>query len=161
MFGHLWQLPLMRRVPPLWRGVLATLALELLLASAFVFTLRGHVDHPRGEFLSDLAGIGATIFVAFVIEMSVIVLWSTRYDVEDDALSGETVGFGFAALLGIGFALALTNHDHAQALTFLEELGFSWSLVSLAMLAVLVAVYPLVLYERNRPKASPEKPKST
>jgi cytochrome bd-type quinol oxidase subunit 2 len=150
---RIWRLPLLKRVPPLWRGVLAILMLELLLSVALVFWLRAHVDHPRPEFLSDLAGVGATIFVAYVISMSTIVLWSTRYDAENDAISGEAVGFGLAALLGVGFALTLTNHDQAHALTSLEALGLSWALVSLAMLGLLVAAYPFMLYERHRPKS--------
>jgi hypothetical protein len=161
MLERFWRFPLANRVPPLWRGVLVILAFELLLSGAFAFALRAHVKHPQPEFLSDLAGIGATIFVAYVIEMSVIVLWATRYDAEDDAVSGETVGFGLAAFLGVGFALALTNHGHTHALTFIEELGLSWALVSLAMLGLLVAAYPLMLYERNRPKTPAKGTKST
>jgi cytochrome bd-type quinol oxidase subunit 2 len=156
-----WKLPLLRRVPSLWRGVFVLLLSELLLSAALVVFLRAHADRPQREFLSDLAGVGATIFVAFVIEMSAIVLWSTRYNSEDDALSGESVGFGLAALLGVGFALALTNHDRAHALTLLEELGFAWSLVSLGMLGLLVAAYPYMLYERNRPRARAKGSKST
>jgi hypothetical protein len=148
-----WRLPLLRRLRPLWRGVIVIALFDLLLSGALVFTLHRYVSRPQPEFLGNLAGVGSTIFVAFVIEMSAIVLWSTSHDDEDDALSGETVGFGFAALVGVGFALALANHKDSHALTSLEELGLAWSILSLGMLGLIVAAYPLMIYERHRLKS--------
>jgi hypothetical protein len=156
-----WRLPLVRRLHPLARGLVVTGFIELILAAALVFSLHNSISHPQREFLGDLAGVGATIFVAFVIEMAAIMLWSTSYDAEDDALSGETAGFGFAALLGIGFALALSNHGESHALSWLEALGLSWSFVSLGILGAIVAAYPLLIYERHRPKSTVKGKKST
>jgi len=88
--------------------------------------------------------------------MSAIALWTTRYDAEDDILNGESTAIGISGVLGIGFAVALANHDRSHGLSWLESFGYAWSIVSLAMLALLVAAYPLMIYERNRPKSAPE-----
>jgi hypothetical protein len=98
-----------------------------------------------------LAGVGATIFVAFIVEMAAIALWAEKYDAEHDVLNGESTALGISGVLGIGFAVALTNHSHSHDLGWLESFGYAWSIVSLAMLALLVAAYPLMIYERNRP----------
>jgi hypothetical protein len=130
-----------------------------LLAGSLVFYLHRDSANPDPEFFGVLAGVGATIFVSFIVEMSAIALWATRYDATDDLLNGESTALAISGVLGIGFAVALANHDPSQDLTWLESFGYGWSIVSLAMLALLVAAYPLMLYERNRP--SPQRNKKS
>jgi hypothetical protein len=126
-------------------------SLQTLLSASFVFYLHRHATAPRPAFFGVLAGVGATIFVSFVVAMSAAALWTARYDDEDDILNGESAALAISGVLGIGFAVALANHSPSHGLSWLETFGYAWSVVSLAMLALLVAAYPLMIYERHRP----------
>lgn len=145
-----WRLPLLKRLPPLWRGVVVVGLLQLLLALSFSFYLRHHVANPQSGFLDDLGSVGATLFVAFVVETAATALWLTKYTPEAEAISGEAVGFGFCAFLGIALSLALRNHGANHNLTWLEALALGWAIVSLFMLGLIVAAFPLIHYERRR-----------
>jgi hypothetical protein len=151
LHGFWLKLPLVRSLPPLIRGMVVFGLFQSLLSGAFVFFLHRSSPDPDPAFFGVLAGVGASVFLAFIVEMSAVVLWTSRYDTEDDLLNGESAALGVCGFLGVGFAVALANHSHAHNLNWVEAYGYAWSVVSLGMLGLLVAAYPLMIYERNRP----------
>jgi hypothetical protein len=100
---------------------------------------------PSPELLRNLAQIGATLLVAYGVEVG----WAARSTRSRGARKqfwvGFVVGIGSAGLLGIVGSLVISERvaDHwAQ----IDKLAFSWVVSSLGLLGILVVSLPSIVY---------------
>ena len=100
------------------------------------------------EALSDIAQIGATLLVAYAIEMSWVVKESPTRGSRREGWVGFVTGIGLCSAAGIALALAFIGKTGSTGL--LGALGGVWMLFSLGFLGLLVAMLPYLLYELAR-----------
>ncbi len=98
-----------------------------------------------------MAGIGASFFLAYVIEAT----WLTnRLELKDDEQAniflGVVMGIGLCGLLAIGLSLMLSEHSSASHFSFFGRYVFWWSSVSMTFLGVLEAVQPALTFDVKR-----------
>lgn len=133
-----------------WHGF-AT-AIGLMAAGAFliaggIFLTENHL-RLSDPALSDIAQIGATLLVAYAIEMSWVVKESRTRGSEREGWVGFVTGIGLCSAAGIVLAVAFVGKTGPTS--FLEALGGVWMLFSLGFLGLLVAMLPYLLYELAR-----------
>jgi hypothetical protein len=96
------------------------------------------------EALSDIAHLGATLLVAYAVEISWFVKESSNRGSRSENWLGFVVGIGVSSALGIAIAVALVGRESSG---FLASMGATWMLFALGLLALLVATLPYLLYE--------------
>jgi hypothetical protein len=146
MQGFWWKLPLLRRLTQVQRGLLGAIALVLACALALVPNVNRFVPHPEPRFLGSLAQVGATLLVAYAVEVVWLLKTSRTRGGDREIFVGGAAGLGTCGVFGIGFALALAEHRGASWTTA-EEFGFAWSVASLGLLASLVGLLPVFMYD--------------
>ncbi|HEX5609376.1 MAG TPA: hypothetical protein VFX45_04700 [Solirubrobacterales bacterium] len=92
-----------------------------------------------------MAQIGATLLVAYGVEISWVLKESRLRDAGRENWVGIAVGLGCGGLVGIGLALALSGAGKTFSLA--QELVFSVSVASISLLGFLVALGPFAVYE--------------
>lgn len=133
-----------------WHGFATAIGLmaagAFLIAGVIIFT----DNHLRlsDPALSDIAQIGATLLVAYAIEMSWVVKESRTRGDEREGWVGFVTGIGLGSAAGIALAVAFVGKTGPTS--FLEALGAVWMLFSLGLLALLVPMLPYLLYELAR-----------
>lgn len=100
---------------------------------------------PSENLLTSIAQVGATLLVAFGIEISTFLRESRKRGGDRENWVGTAAGTGSSGLVGICLALALAGAG--GPLTLLERFLFSFSILSIAMLGVVVALLPLAMHE--------------
>jgi hypothetical protein len=146
-----------RKVKTIRTGTIVAL---LGIAIGSFFFARGYRQlfaYPSPDLMRAMAGIGASIFLAYVVEAT----WMAGvidHDEDYEFWLGFATGMAIAGLLGIGAALAVAEHRAAGHSNFLDDYGFSWSAFSLLLLGLVVARNPVIAYERM--KASKKKNES-
>jgi drug/metabolite transporter (DMT)-like permease len=119
-----------------------------MVAGAFsvagVIVIKGHISFSS-EALSDIAQIGATLLVAYAVEMAWFVKESRTRGRKRENWVGFVAGIGFSSALGIMSAVALVSHEGSS--NFLEAVGLVWTLFSVGLLGLLVALLPYLLYD--------------
>jgi hypothetical protein len=139
-----WNLPLLRRLSPQQRGLAAAVAVVVVISALVFPAVSRFVHEPSATLCGNLAQIGATLLVAYALEMSWVLKISRRRSRGRENWVGVVSGFGLCALAGIGVALGL--EDHAGFGTF-AQLAFSWSAASIGFLGALIAVIPVLVHE--------------
>lgn len=96
---------------------------------------------PSPELLRTMAGIGASFFLAYVIEAAWL---AKRFPASGrgELLLGWLMGFAAAGLAGIIFALILSELPSGTTFGRSEDFRLWWALVSLIGLGLLVAIQP-------------------
>jgi hypothetical protein len=112
----------------------------------FTPAIGSYASNPPESLFGDLAQVGATLLVAYAVEVSWILKISIRRGRNEAHWVGITTGLGVCGVIGVAFALVLSAHGVA-ALSFAEELIFGWTAASLGMLGFLVALLPFSVYE--------------
>ncbi|MGN6257732.1 MAG: hypothetical protein ACTHN3_08295 [Solirubrobacterales bacterium] len=112
------------------------------IAGAIV--LEGHLS-LSSEALSDIAQIGATLLVAYAIEMSWFVKESRTRGGRREKWVGFVAGIGFCSALGILSAIALVTPEDPSS--FFAAVGIVWTIFSIGFLGFLVALLPYLLYD--------------
>lgn len=143
MNGFWWRLPLLRGLSPMSRGVLEALATTFgctLVSFVGIHRLFPDPAHTAGA----LAQIGATLLVAYAIQMSWALQTSRKRGSQRENWVGVTSGIGFCALISIALALALA--DHHEPLNWLEAFAFGWVVVGIALLGIWIAFQPWAMY---------------
>jgi hypothetical protein len=128
------------------RGLIAPVAGIALTSALFVPAVDRYASNPPGSLFGDLAQVGATLLVAFAVEVSWALKVSTRRGRDSANWAGFGAGLGACGVVGIACALALSAHG-TDALSVHEEFAFAWSAASLGMLGLFAGIFPLVAYE--------------
>lgn len=149
MQGFFWRLPVLRGLSPLRKGFAEGLAVIAFGSAIGAVSLAFIASQPTEGLLRSLAEIGATLLIAYVIEVSWIVRASSpaRALNERENRLGAFIGIGAAALFGIALALGLAERAKAHHWTSLDEVAFAWVTVSFLVLGVAVVLQPLITHE--------------
>jgi hypothetical protein len=145
MKGIWWKMPILRGLSPMRRGIVEAFGFVLVVSLASSLLLHRAFAEPTSHLCEALAQIGATLLVAYAVETSWVLQSSRRRGSDRENWVGVMAGLGGFALLGIGFALALSSYRDPFSL--LQELGFAWAIVSIGMLGIWVAIQPWAMYE--------------
>lgn len=92
-----------------------------------------------------MAGIGASFFLAYVIEAT----WLAQrfpHKERSELILGGLMGLATSGLLGVILALMLSERPVTEPFGRTEDLYFWWSLISLTGLGLLVALQPGVVH---------------
>lgn len=101
--------------------------------------------NPSPELLRTMAGIGASFFLAYVIEAAWLAQRFPKNARAEDSL-GLLTGLAVSGLAGVVFALFLSETASSGPLNRSQDFYFWWSLVSLGGLGLLVALQPAVTH---------------
>jgi len=143
MKGFWWNLPVLRGLSPVSRGVLEAVATTFGISLvSFVGVLR--LFSKPDETAGFLAQIDATLLVAYAVQMSWVLKASRKRGANRENWVGLTTGIGFCALLGIIVALALAGHD--ESFNWLEAFAFGWVVVATLLLGSWIAFQPWAMY---------------
>ncbi len=123
-------------------GVVGCFGLAVLLLVAFAD------PRPSAGLLENLAQVGATLLIAYVVEISWLVkaARSTSAEERENRL-GAFVGVGASGLIGIGLALALVERASIGQWSGLNDLEFGWVVGSLSTLGIVVVLQPILVHE--------------
>ncbi|MCW2988343.1 MAG: hypothetical protein JWM24_1281 [Solirubrobacterales bacterium] len=102
------------------------------------------VAYPSPELLRAMAGVGASLFLAYVIETTWMV--SRAAPAVDDIWLGYVTGLAVTGLIGIAVALLTAEHRAAGHGNLLDDLGMWWSAFSLGFLGLMVALQPHITH---------------
>jgi hypothetical protein len=136
----MWDLVRRMAVNPRRKGFWLALGMNLILALLFwVMTAIASIQ-PTTDVLQSVAQIGATLLIAYAVEVS----WAVK---SPSGLSGDqqwmgfVMGIGAAGLMGIGLALGLSERV-ADHWTWIDELLSGWVAGSLLVLGCLIVSMP-------------------
>jgi len=144
------RLPILDPVPKGIANALGTVA----LASLGLYFFFQAIPPASPQLLLASAAIGASLLIAYVVEAVWLV---SRVEVDDEFEEwlGFLVGSGIAGLLGIVFALLLSEHRAVGHSNVLDELGTAWVAVSLVVLGAVLIVQPLLAHRLSEPADGP------
>jgi hypothetical protein len=127
---------------PITKGVLLALFSVAMASIGGAFFL-GAIPPASPELLQSLATIGAIFVAAYVVEVVWMVPRMGRSEEFEEWL-GFLVGAGIAGLFAIAVALLGVEHRLAGHANSLDDLGLSFVVVSLVILAATVVLQPLL-----------------
>jgi hypothetical protein len=115
-----------------------------LVAILFAATI-GDELRPDADLLRVTAGIGASLFLAYVIEITWMASQVLPPGAGEDFLGGLT-GFGLSGFLGV-IALLILSEQGPGEFTMLAEYFLWWSLLALVFLGLMVAMQPYMVHQ--------------
>ncbi|MFT3862719.1 MAG: hypothetical protein QM729_00475 [Solirubrobacterales bacterium] len=145
MQGFWWKLPLLRRVSPMRKGAIPAVAGAIVISVCTYAVLSYFSTSPSPELAGDLAQIGATLLVAYGVEVSWLVKASRARGADRENWIGFVAALAFCGLLGIGVALGLSGLH--GSMTWFERCLFAWSVSTLGLLGAFVALSPAISYD--------------
>jgi len=113
---------------------------------------------PRPEFLRTVAAIGASFFLAYVIEAT----WMATQVVpvrmvEGERFSGAITGFALAGFCGV--VTLLIHSEYRPSNELFLAFTFWWSSIALFFLGIMVAIQPYMAHTwRSLTEPDPEEP---
>lgn len=122
-------------------GVMATGAATVTAA----VLVNGNHLRLSDEALSDMAQIGATLLVAYALEMSWFVKESRARGGRRENWLGFVTGIGTSSACGIAICIGFVGHQGDAG--FLGSIGAMWAIFSLGFLGLFVAALPYLLYD--------------
>lgn len=138
-------MPLLRGLSPMRRGVVKGFAIMLFCGLASLPMVHAYASDPSRELLTASAQVGATLLIAYGVEISWFIKESRLRGANRQNWVGVAAGLGGSGMIGIAIALALSAGN--GGLGWIEAFGFSWALFSIGALGGLVAFLPVVIYE--------------
>lgn len=143
MKGFWWRLPVLRRLSPFARGILDAVATTFSCSLLSFFGLYQLFPEPDRTSAA-LAQIGATLLVAYAVQMSWVLKVSRIRGSDRENWVGITTGVGACALSGILVSLALAGHH--EPYNWLEAFAFGWAVIGTALLGIWIAFQPWAMY---------------
>jgi hypothetical protein len=122
-----------------------------VVAGSLAIGLRG-IAYPSPNLFRGLgqAGIGLLIAYSFSLAAAERFLGDRNSEESHTNWLGVVVGLGLCALIGSGLAFGLAEHRAAGHANALDWIGLWWSVGSIGMIGLLVAVQPVTTYEWRR-----------
>jgi uncharacterized membrane protein len=105
--GLIWKLPLLRRLSPIRRGCLKSLALIVLVAACLSFMFLS--KRPSTREANTIAQIGAAFLIAYGVETSWVIRETNERSGFYQSWLGLITGFAVCGLSGIVIAVALAG----------------------------------------------------
>lgn len=135
---------------PLQQGV-AWAALSIAFTAACLWpTLSAVAELPSPALLRYMAGIGATLLVAYAVESASAVKASRIRSPKQENWIGAIVGAAASGVVGIGISLSLAERARVGHWGWFDDLAFAFAVSSLIFLALFVVLLPLLSYEELR-----------
>jgi hypothetical protein len=144
----LWRLPWLRGRTPLQRGLFGSVGLTLTLGLVCLVTSQHFFRDPPHGLLIGIGGVGATIYIAYVVGMSSLLRETKVRNGERESFVGTLTGFGISGFFGIGILLVLDAQP--RPLHWFQAFGFACGAVCLFCLGVMVSALPLIAYDAAR-----------
>jgi hypothetical protein len=136
---------------PVTKGVLLAFCAVVFASVGGAFFL-GAVPPASPELLRSLATIGAIFVLAYVVEIVWMVPRLGRGEEFEEWL-GFVLGAGIAGLVAIAVALLGVEHRVAGHANSLDDLGLSFVVVSLVILAGTLVSQPLLAHRFRDPES--------
>jgi hypothetical protein len=149
MDGIWWKLPVLRELTMLRRGIVEA-ASTMIGLSVCLFIFLSFIAPPRPDegLLEALAGIGSTLLIAYVVEVTWLVHASSSRPLEErEKRLGALTGIAGSAFIGVGLAIALAARVHAGHWLLIDRLGFGFVLGTLLMAGIFVVMQPVLAHE--------------
>jgi hypothetical protein len=133
----------MKWLDPISRGMAVAVG-SVWLAASIASWVKTDLE-PSPELLRTLAGIGASIFLAYVIEATWL---ATRFDANkrSEYFLGAITGLAALGFLGVAFALWLSDRPSSESFRHTEDFYLWFSLLGLGALGLLVAFQPFITH---------------
>jgi hypothetical protein len=136
---------------PINKGVLLAF-FSIAVASIGGSFFLASIPPASAGLLQNLATTGAIFVPAYVVEIVWLVPQMRRGEEFEEWL-GFVVGAGIAGLLAIAVALLGVEHRTAGHANSLDDLGLSFVIVSLVILAMTLVLQPLLAHHFTDPEA--------
>lgn len=128
------------------RGFLGATLLVLVSSFGLLPLISSASVEPSAELLRALGQIGATLLIAYAVEVSWLLKVSRARSERRATWVGYVSAIGTFGLIGIALALALSEHG-ASSYSLIAQFALCVALFSLLLLGALVALLPLLVYE--------------
>jgi hypothetical protein len=148
MQGFWVKLPAWQRMSPMRQGFWDA-AVTILVIALLAWLVEMLISlSPTAPLLDSVAQIGATLLIAYVVEISWLVKASRSRDIEErESRLGAFTGAGAAGLIGIVLSMILSGRAEAHRWIWLDEFCFGWVIASLLMLGITVVMRPMLTHE--------------
>ena len=134
---------MLRSLSPVSKGLVEAVSITFALSLLTFAGLHGLFPDPAGTSAA-LAQIGATLLVAYAVQMSWVLQASRKRGSQRENWVGATSGIGLCALVGIVLALSLAGHH--EPFNWLEAFAFGWVVVANVLLGIWIAFQPWAMY---------------
>ena len=123
---------------------------------ATVATVLESSPDPHPEFLRTVAAIGASFFLAYVIEATWIATQVVpTHNVDGERFLGAITGFALAGFCGVVILVIQSEFQIADRLY--AAVSFWWSCIALVFLGTMVAIQPYMVHTwRSLTEEDPE-----
>ncbi|HEY5816475.1 MAG TPA: hypothetical protein VIS95_09095 [Solirubrobacterales bacterium] len=147
----------MSRLPllePISKGI-ANALFAVAAGSLGGYFFFSEIPLPSPDLLRNLAMIGTTLLLAYVVE-AVWLVQRVERDDEFEEWLGFVTGAGIAGFLGVVFALLLSEHRLAGHANFIDRIGVAWVAISLLILGGVLVLQPLLAHRLSEPSPPDE-----
>lgn len=127
---------------PTAKGVISALV-SVALSSLGVYFFLATLPAASPELLHNMALIGASLLIAYVIE-AVWLVPRVEIDDQHEEWIGFIAGAGIAGFAGVIVALLLSEHRVAGHSNFIDDFGLAWATMSLTILGSVLVLQPLL-----------------
>lgn len=123
---------------------MAAAAVFIWLAASLASRVMADLE-PSPELLRTLAGIGASFFLAYVIEATWL---ATQFKAnrQSEYFLGVITGLAALGFLGVAFVLWLSDQPRQESFGHTEDFYLWFSLFALGALGLLVAFQPFITH---------------
>lgn len=130
-------------------GAIASLTGMLTFAVALGFDSS---PYPSAELFRQLAQAGIGLLIAYSIAIVAAERFLGARSANDHHLEwlGFVTGIGVCGLIGIGLSLGIAEHREAGHENLVDQLGLWWTVASVGLLGLIVALQPVSSYEWRR-----------
>lgn len=136
-----FELPILE---PITKGIALALASVALSALGGAFFI-GALPSPSPGLTENLTTLGIVLVPAYVVEVTWLVPRMGRGEEFEEWL-GFVIGAGIAGLLAIAVSMLLSEHRLAGHANSLDDLGLSFVVFTLAILAGCLVLQPLLAH---------------
>jgi hypothetical protein len=140
------------RPTPVHKGFLYAVgtiaALTVILTAAFALGLDSGL-YPSAELFRQLAQAGIGLLIAYSIAIAAAERFLGNRDGLDRHLEwlGFVTGIGVCGLIGIGLSFGIAEHREAGHENLVDQLGLWWTVASVGLLGLVVALQPMTSYQ--------------
>lgn len=122
------------------------------VATVALLPIAMRVPQPSPAVFEEIVQVGIVLLLGYVVELVWFVQRIAQAPDYENRLGGLT-GIGIAGLIGVVLAILLGAHLAAGHNNVLDDIGLAWIVPSLAFMAGVVVIQPLLVHEWDEPSA--------
>lgn len=140
------------RLTPVRKGFFYAIGAIAAVTAILTFAFALGFDsgpYPSPELFRQLAQAGIGLLIAYSITIAAAERFLGDRSGLDPHLEwlGFVTGIGVCGLIGIGLSLGIAEHREAGHENLVDQLGFWWTVASVGLLGLLIALQPMTSYE--------------